>query len=410
MLQVQRMSTLRDRLLDAEDAELTIRIWAQGGHLCEGTPLAVGQDHVELGDYPPTDNPPIRYRNGGIHLIPRVVTTAGPAWESELVERARAGGTLRIVKRAFHPEPVHRTLAEGRARAVVVGVGIPWLSPGLVSAWRNVGAVVIGIDDPHHPPSRRLLEDWGCHIVLDEPDPEWAAASLSATLPSLTPSPYPPPPTVVAVGGPRGAPGRTEVALGIAWLAARAWFMSADRGRHLSRSGSAAGTAPTHRASPGGDRRADRLAAVGSPRIIRRDVEKRLVASLGLPDSGGGSRPRDLRVWGLARPEGRGLPSQSPGNSADRLPTGEAGQRTAFPNGDKPASARRSPRSGDLTAPGIFDGRPACRLDHGTGRPGMGDASSPFHPGCAGASHGPAGAYRRTITERPDNSPASAGG
>ncbi|MDE0188092.1 MAG: hypothetical protein OXN80_03220 [bacterium] len=50
MLQVQRMSTLRDRLLDAEDAELTIRIWAQGGHLCEGTPFAVGQDHVELGD------------------------------------------------------------------------------------------------------------------------------------------------------------------------------------------------------------------------------------------------------------------------------------------------------------------------------------------------------------------------
>ena len=50
MLEVQRMSTLRDRLLDADDADLTIRIWAQGGHLCEGIPSAVGQDHVELGD------------------------------------------------------------------------------------------------------------------------------------------------------------------------------------------------------------------------------------------------------------------------------------------------------------------------------------------------------------------------
>ena len=50
MLQVQRMSNLRDRLLDADDADLTIRIWVRGGHLCEGVPTTVGQDHVELGD------------------------------------------------------------------------------------------------------------------------------------------------------------------------------------------------------------------------------------------------------------------------------------------------------------------------------------------------------------------------
>lgn len=52
MLQIQRITTLRDRLLDADDADLTIRIWVQGGHLCEGIPSAVGQDHVELGDSP----------------------------------------------------------------------------------------------------------------------------------------------------------------------------------------------------------------------------------------------------------------------------------------------------------------------------------------------------------------------
>ena len=49
ILEVQRMSTFRDRLLDADDADLTIRIWVQGGHLCEGIPSAVGRDHVELG-------------------------------------------------------------------------------------------------------------------------------------------------------------------------------------------------------------------------------------------------------------------------------------------------------------------------------------------------------------------------
>lgn len=50
LLQIQRMSTLRDRLLDAEDGALLVRIWVRGGHLCEGTPAAVGQDHVELGN------------------------------------------------------------------------------------------------------------------------------------------------------------------------------------------------------------------------------------------------------------------------------------------------------------------------------------------------------------------------
>ncbi len=50
MLQIRRMATFRDRLLDAEDADLTIRVWVRGGHLCEGTPSTVGQEHVKLGD------------------------------------------------------------------------------------------------------------------------------------------------------------------------------------------------------------------------------------------------------------------------------------------------------------------------------------------------------------------------
>ena len=154
-------------------------------------------------------------------MIPQVITTAGPLWESELVERARATGTLRIAERAFHPAQVHRALADRRARTVLVGAEIPWLSPGLVGAWRRMGAVVIGINDPYHPPSCRLLEEWGCHFVLEEPDPEWTAAALGVALPA-TPVPVAPTgPKMVAVGGPRGAPGRTEVALGLAWLAAR---------------------------------------------------------------------------------------------------------------------------------------------------------------------------------------------
>lgn len=53
ILQIRRLATLRDRLLDAEDAELTVKIWIRGGHLCEGVPSVVGQDHVEFGDVRP---------------------------------------------------------------------------------------------------------------------------------------------------------------------------------------------------------------------------------------------------------------------------------------------------------------------------------------------------------------------
>lgn len=50
LLQIQRMATLRDRLLDAEDAGRPVRVWVRGGHLCEGTPTSVGQDYLELGN------------------------------------------------------------------------------------------------------------------------------------------------------------------------------------------------------------------------------------------------------------------------------------------------------------------------------------------------------------------------
>ena len=151
-----------------------------------------------------------------------MVTTAGPLWESELVERARHTGALRITERAFHPAQVQRALSEKGARAVMVGAEIPWLSGRLVGAWRRLGAVVIGINAPYHFSHERLLESWGCDLILETPDPEWAATALRAGSPTPDAPVAPiPGPTVVAVGGPRGAPGRTEVALGLAWLASQ---------------------------------------------------------------------------------------------------------------------------------------------------------------------------------------------
>ncbi len=155
-------------------------------------------------------------------MIPRVVTTVGPLWESEMVERARLVGALRITERAAHPAGVQRGLRERAARAVIVGAEIPWLSPSLVRTWQRSGAVVIGINPSCDFTQARLLAHWGCDLVLETPDPESAAAAIRAVLPPIDTDPAPVQhPTVVAVGGPHGAPGRTEVALGLAQLASR---------------------------------------------------------------------------------------------------------------------------------------------------------------------------------------------
>ena len=155
-------------------------------------------------------------------MIPRVVTTAGPMWESELVDEARLTGSLRIVRRAFHPVQVQDALRQRAAQGVLVGAEIPWLSPGLIDAWKQRGAAVIGIDDPYQPVNRGLLEDWGCDYVLEAPDPTWAATVLRAGFQFVDPAPVEDQmPGLVAVGGPRGAPGVTEVSLGLAWMAAR---------------------------------------------------------------------------------------------------------------------------------------------------------------------------------------------
>ncbi len=153
-------------------------------------------------------------------MIPRVITTAGPFWESELVERARVTGTLRVAPRALQPGHIHRALVVDRVPAVLVGAEIPWLSPGLISAWRHMGALVIGVSDPYHRRGERMLEEWGCHYVLDDPDPQQVAAIIGvAASPQLRDSLPARVPAVIAVGGPRGAPGRTEIAVALAWLA-----------------------------------------------------------------------------------------------------------------------------------------------------------------------------------------------
>jgi hypothetical protein len=44
----RRTATIRDRLLDAEDAESMVTVHCIGGHRVAGRVVAVAQDHIEL--------------------------------------------------------------------------------------------------------------------------------------------------------------------------------------------------------------------------------------------------------------------------------------------------------------------------------------------------------------------------
>ncbi len=144
------------------------------------------------------------------------------------------------------------------------------------------------------------------------------------------------------------------------------WPLPAGGSRYLSRSGAETGTPPTPSNPPAGHRGRDRPVAVGPPGIGGWNPAQRLVAVLGLPDGGGGPRAGTPSLREMARREGGGMPSQSFGDCASRLPLGEAGRRTTL-DGDKPSGGRRASPSGSLPVSGHMGGKPARRNDRRTG-------------------------------------------
>ncbi|GIU91408.1 MAG: hypothetical protein KatS3mg011_0314 [Acidimicrobiia bacterium] len=147
---------------------------------------------------------------------PGVLTVAGGAWEGRLVEAARVTGLLRILGRCCTPSEVDRRL--DRADIVVLGAETPWLAPRVLERWRR-RAWLVGVADGEDRRGPSLLMEAGCHTWVDSStDP----VQLARRLVGLPPRAVQPAPSsrVLWVTGTRGAPGRTEVALSLAWLGA----------------------------------------------------------------------------------------------------------------------------------------------------------------------------------------------
>jgi hypothetical protein len=134
-------------------------------------------------------------------------------WESRLVAAARATAAIRLVLRAYLPDEVLERGAD--LDVVVVGSETPWASAVRLRSWSRAGLLVVGVHPAgDRPASVRLAE---ADLVLPDDLP---AETMLREIRLLEPAALRPDPgyPTVAVTGARGAPGRTEVALGIAWL------------------------------------------------------------------------------------------------------------------------------------------------------------------------------------------------
>jgi hypothetical protein len=148
------------------------------------------------------------------------VLTAHP-WEEDFVAFIRDGAGLRVVARAYEPEEVIRRAPD----VVVVGSETSWISPTHVRAWHRRGVKVLGLHPVGDEPGRELFQRGGADIILPETTSMVglfrAVQALSVVESSILNEG-----TLVVVTGPRSAPGRTEMALALA-------FGAADRQRTL---------------------------------------------------------------------------------------------------------------------------------------------------------------------------------
>jgi MinD-like ATPase involved in chromosome partitioning or flagellar assembly len=138
-------------------------------------------------------------------------------WEARLVSAARTSATVRLVLRAFLPSEVSDRVEE--LDAVVVGSETPWATPARLASWRRLGLRVIGIHPAGDRPAAARLRSAQPDLVL--PDDLLAEAMLRE-IRLLEPAADRSGPTasLFAVTGARGAPGRTEVSLALAWMLA----------------------------------------------------------------------------------------------------------------------------------------------------------------------------------------------
>jgi hypothetical protein len=167
----------------------------------------------------------------------RLVTAgAGAAWESALVQACQAGQVpAQVVHRCYDLGDLLAVAAAGQAEAAVVAAGTRWLDRDALARLAAAGLAVVGVAPAGDEASERRLRQLGLLQVASEGDPpdslvERARTALAAD-PGAEDAPPAPPEeglaqpesdarhVLAAVWGPKGAPGRTTVAVNLAFEA-----------------------------------------------------------------------------------------------------------------------------------------------------------------------------------------------
>jgi MinD-like ATPase involved in chromosome partitioning or flagellar assembly len=168
----------------------------------------------------------------------RLVTAgAGAAWESALVQACQAGQVAaQVVHRCYDLGDLLAVAAAGQAEAAVVAADTRWLDRDALAQLAAAGLAVVGVAPAADEASERRLRQLGLVQVAFDGDPpdalvERAREALAAEpgeeeAPPASPDQVPAPPkrdarhVLAVVWGPKGAPGRTTVAVNLAFEAA----------------------------------------------------------------------------------------------------------------------------------------------------------------------------------------------
>lgn len=136
-------------------------------------------------------------------------------WEPRLVAHARETAEVRIVLRAFQPDEIEERGDE--IDIVVAGAEVAWVTPTQIAAWRRAGLGVIGVHAAGDEPAVSMLTTAGVDdLVSDDTDPESLITAIRFLGPRAEQAVAEQLGRSIAVIGARGAPGITEVALGLA--------------------------------------------------------------------------------------------------------------------------------------------------------------------------------------------------
>lgn len=177
----------------------------------------------------------------------RIVTAGtGAPWEAALVQACQDATTrAEVVQRCYDLGDLLAVAAAGRAQVALVAAGTRWLDRDAVARLAAAGLAVVGVVPDGDEDAERRLRQLGIGHVARNADPPATLLDLAGTAataqPATTtgtppgtpteparadqPGPDQPgrvgrPRTLVAVWGPKGAPGRSTIALNLAFEAA----------------------------------------------------------------------------------------------------------------------------------------------------------------------------------------------